>query len=112
MSADELIRCALDAGVVFKVVGGKIKAVGPTAVVGSWVPRLRQHKVELMGLLAPAGDWDALDLIYQGHHFNCPTCIAAGKGYGLRCGIGSGLWSAYRAAHKGPSPRALQAISA
>jgi hypothetical protein len=47
---------------------------------------------------APAStDWQALDKAYQAHHVNCPTCIAAGKGYGLRCGTGAALWAAYDA---------------
>ena len=42
-------------------------------------------------------DWHALDAAYLAHHFNCPTCIAAGRGsrYGLRCGTGAALWCAY-----------------
>lgn len=42
-------------------------------------------------------DWLALDAAYHAHHFNCPTCIAAGRGsrYGLRCGAGAALWRAY-----------------
>ncbi|MDO8699049.1 MAG: hypothetical protein Q7J75_01260 [Rhodoferax sp.] len=42
-------------------------------------------------------DWHALDAAYLAHHFNCPTCIAAGRGshYGLRCGVGTSLWRAY-----------------
>lgn len=54
-------------------------------------------------------DWQALDAAYQAHHVNCPTCIAAGKGYGLRCGAGAALWSAYDAVdmsvHGKVSPR-------
>ena len=43
-------------------------------------------------------DWRALGTAYMAHHFNCKTCIAAGRGirYGLRCGIGVSLWRAYR----------------
>ncbi len=42
-------------------------------------------------------DWHALDAAYLAHHFNCRTCIAAGRGrgYGLRCGAGAALWRAY-----------------
>lgn len=42
-------------------------------------------------------DWHALDAAYLAHHFNCPTCIAAGRGtrYGLRCGTGAALWTQY-----------------
>lgn len=34
---------------------------------------------------------------YHAHHFNCYTCIAAGRGtrYGRRCALGLALWSDY-----------------
>lgn len=42
-------------------------------------------------------DWKELTAAYHAHHFNCPTCIAAGLGsrYGQRCGAGMALWRAY-----------------
>ena len=42
-------------------------------------------------------DWKELAAAYHAHHFNCPTCIAAGRGsrYGMRCGTGAALWRAY-----------------
>lgn len=40
-------------------------------------------------------EWATLDKAYQSHHQTCPVCIAAGKGYGLRCGTGAALWSKY-----------------
>ena len=42
-------------------------------------------------------DWKELAAAYHAHHFNCPTCIAAGRGslYGLRCDTGAGLWRVY-----------------
>ena len=42
-------------------------------------------------------DWKELAAAYHAHHFNCPTCIAAGRGsrYGQRCGVGMALWRAY-----------------
>ena len=45
-------------------------------------------------------DWHALDATYLTHHFNCPACIAAGRGerYGFRCSTGAALWRAYTAA--------------
>jgi hypothetical protein len=45
-------------------------------------------------------DWHALDAAYMAHHFNCKTCIAAGRGsrYGLRCGAGAALWALYASA--------------
>ena len=39
--------------------------------------------------------WRELAAAYHAHHFNCPTCIAAGLGYGLRCGAGAALHTAY-----------------
>jgi hypothetical protein len=37
---------------------------------------------------------------YHAHHFNCHTCIAAGRGirYGRRCAVGLALWSDYTGA--------------
>ena len=51
-------------------------------------------------------DWHTLDAAYLAHHFNCPTCIAAGRGsrYGLRCGTGAALWRAYSEAQL-PGPQ-------
>jgi len=44
-------------------------------------------------------DLHPLDAAYLAHHFNCPACIAAGRGsrYGVRCGAGMALWRAYSA---------------
>ena len=44
-----------------------------------------------------AVDWKELAAAYYAHHFNCTTCIAAGRGrrYGQRCGAGMSLWRAY-----------------
>ena len=42
-------------------------------------------------------DWRAVRDAYYSHHHACPVCIAAGKGYGLRCGAGASLWAAYSA---------------
>ena len=42
--------------------------------------------------------WRELAAAYHAHHFNCPTCVAAGRGaqYGLRCGVGAALWTSYQ----------------
>lgn len=42
--------------------------------------------------------WHELAAAYYLHHFNCPACIAAGRGagYGLRCGVGAALWNEYQ----------------
>ena len=38
--------------------------------------------------------WRELSEAYNAHHFDCHTCIAAGRGaqYGPRCGAGAALW--------------------
>ncbi len=101
MSVDTLIRAALDAGVELRFVDGKLKVTGKRKAVECWASKLRENKAALIEALQPcepaAVDWREADRVYQLHHFNCPTCIAAGRGYGLRCGTGSVLWAAYSA---------------
>ena len=113
MSAAALIRQAHAYGIELRLVGGKVKAIGPREAVARLLVPLREHREALAEVLqsepleplpsAPADatpetmDWHALDAAYLAHHFNCPTCIAAGRGtrYGLRCGAGAALWRAY-----------------
>ncbi len=117
MSAQALIRQAQASGVALRLVGGKVKARGPREAVARLLVPLREHRAALADALqaepieplpsipanaatGPAADWHALDAAYLAHHFNCPTCLAAGRGsrYGLRCGTGAALWRAYTAA--------------
>lgn len=55
-------------------------------------------------------DWKELAVAYHAHHFQCPTCIAAGRGsqYGQRCSVGGDLWKAYAGSTQKdlPQPRA------
>ena len=111
MSAGALIRQAHASGVALRLVDGKVRAVGPREAVTRLLEPLREHRDALSQALradsleplpeAPANDgpadWHALDAAYLAHHFNCPTCIAAGRGgrYGLRCGTGASLWRDY-----------------
>ena len=122
MNAAALIRQAQASGVALRMEGGKVKASGPREAVTRLLVRLREHRSALADALqaepverlrsAPAGattepaDWQALDAAYLAHHFNCPTCIAAGRGsrYGLRCGTGAALWRAYAEAQL-PGPQ-------
>jgi len=109
-----LIRQAQESGIELRLVGGKVKAIGPREAVARLIEPLRQHREALAHALQfefqevlPATppvdatpeptDWRALDAAYLAHHFNCPTCIAAGRGsrYGQRCGAGMALWRAY-----------------
>ena len=102
MSAAALIRDAQASGIELRLVDGKVKAIGPREAVARLIEPLREHKLALVCALqsevaATPPDWHALDAAYLAHHFNCPTCIAAGRGtrYGLRCGTGAALWRAY-----------------
>ena len=114
MIAGDLIRQAQASGIELRLVGGKVKAIGPREAVARLIEPLRQHRQALTHALQfelqealpatpPAdetpepSDWHALDTAYLAHHFNCPTCIAAGRGsrYGQRCGAGMALWRAY-----------------
>lgn len=106
MTTDTLIRAAMDAGVTLKLADGQLKAIGPQEAVHEWAPKLREHKAELIEALTgkPSPDWRTLDRAYQAHHWRCPTCCAAGKGYGLRCGAGAALWNAYSNTSTGSAP--------
>lgn len=110
MNTAALIRQAQASGIELRLVDGKVKAIGPREAVARLIEPLRQHRaalthalqfepLEVLPVAAPADpvDWHTLDAAYNVHHFNCPTCIAAGRGsrYGLRCGTGAALWRAY-----------------
>jgi len=100
-------------GISLRLVDGKIKVVGPREAVAQLVTTLREHHAELVDALRSEhvaslrlaaadlgptlGDWKAMDAAYLAHHFNCVTCIAAGRSVraGLRCGTGAALWVAY-----------------
>ena len=63
---------------------------------------LRENRTALADALqaerAPEpADWHTLNAAYLAHHFNCPTCIAAGRDSrcGVRCGTGAALWRVY-----------------
>jgi hypothetical protein len=113
VSAQALIRQAQASGVELRLVGGKVKASGPREAVARLLVPLREHRAALADALqaepveplpsttaeaAPEpADWHALDAAYLAHHFNCATCIAAGRSsrYGQRCGVGIALWRTY-----------------
>lgn len=96
--ATTLIRKALDAGIELQFVDGQLKVTGKRKAVECWASKLRENKAALIAALqprAPSFDWREADRVYQLHHIACPTCIAAGRGYCLRCGTGTALWAAY-----------------
>lgn len=116
MSAQALIREAQASGIELRLVDGKVKAIGPRDAVARLIDPLREHKLALViALQSEAADtpssgtpdhqatptnWRTLDAAYLARHFNCPTCIAAGRGtrYGLRCAIGAAFWRNYSVA--------------
>lgn len=102
MSVETLIRRALDAGVELRFEGGKLTAKGRSDVLRQWAPILREKKPAIAEVLSRP-EMAELDRAYQRHHWKCPTCIAAGKGYGLRCGAGTALWAAYQERDLGTS---------
>ncbi len=120
MDAAGVLNEAAHLGVNIELDGDELRVVGGRDAVAELVPMLRLHKPSIVRLLAqrsaandsqPAAvdhppppppapalthaEWATLDKAYQAHHFGCPTCIAAGKGYGLRCGTGAALWAEY-----------------
>lgn len=106
MSAAALIERAKAAGVELRLVDGKIKGKGKPAAVALLIEPLREHKADLIRWFSQTASndpepqdpstWRELAQAYHNHHFDCPTCISAGQGRGLRCGIGSALWSTYQ----------------
>ena len=107
MTAQTLIRQASDAGVELRLINGKVKASGLADAVALIVDQLRANKAQLVEFLQAAneieppknpGAWRELARAYHLHHFECATCQAAGRGtsYGLRCGVGTALWTTYQ----------------
>ena len=105
MTASDVLRQALEAGLHIAADGENLRIRGDAAQVQQWAERLRPYKAELLHLLANPvpvqtpnpTDWRTVRDAYYSHHARCPVCIAAGKGYGLRCGAGASLWATYSA---------------
>jgi len=107
MSIDTIIRAAMDAGVELSYVDGQLLVTGKRRVLAVVKPQLRQYKAEIIAHLSAANDpepspdptaWRELAEAYHLHHFQCPSCIAAGQGRGFRCGTGAAFWSTYQSA--------------
>ncbi len=67
------------------------------AMLIDWLRAANDVASQTPGPPGNPSDWKELAAAYYAHHFNCPTCIAAGRGsrYGQRCGAGSALWRLY-----------------
>lgn len=133
LTAPQTLNLAAELGIRLVLNDGNLRAIGNNDAITKLAHHIRACKPELVRLLAieaandrttqapgqhpadtvPAPEhpaavaWQALDKAYQAHHVKCPICIAAGRGvrYGLRCGTGAALWTAYSEA--GQQPGAL-----
>jgi len=118
LAAPETVILARQLGVELGRSGAGLRAIGPRDAITELAPHIAACKPELLRLLTEPGadpsapapakpmtnadrfgawvdSWRPLAAAYHAHHFKCPICIAAGKGYGLRCGAGSVLYRAY-----------------
>ena len=92
-------------GVEVIAADGRIGLRGPAEARARLRPLVKQHKPELLALLTqapavPAPSMREAHDAYLAHHWRCPTCSAAGQGYGQRCAEGAQLWDAYNDAAK------------
>ena len=100
------------AGITLSLTANGALAVSPASLLADDLRALiRAGKEGLINWVKAANDaasrapdppdnplhWKEMAAAYHGHHFNCPICIAAGRGsqYGQRCGAGRALWRAY-----------------
>ena len=67
------------------------------ALLIDWLTGTNNAASELADAPENPLDWTGRAAAYHAHHFNCPTCIAAGRGsrYGQRCVAGIALWRTY-----------------
>lgn len=111
-SVSEIVEQLHDAGLNLSLAPAGGLAVAPSSHLTADLRELiRSSKALLIDWLTAANDaashapdppdnpleWKELAAAYHAHHFNCTTCIAAGRGsrYGQRCGAGMALWRAY-----------------
>lgn len=78
---------------------------GSKALLIDWLIAANDAAKPTSNLPEDPADWHELDAAYQRHHFNCKTCISAGRGsrYGRRCGAGTALWALYSATAAHPA---------
>ena len=112
MNADQVLEVLQEAGLHVTLVPGQVLRVKPAShLTGDLRALIRSSKAQLIDCLtaaynstslAPqppenAMEWKELTAAYYSHHFNCRTCIAAGRGpvYGKRCSVGIVSWRAY-----------------
>ena len=111
-AVETLVAQLADAGLNLSLAPAGGLAVAPSSHLNAELRALiRSSKYQLIDWLTAANDaashapvpsenpsdWKELAAAYHAHHFNCPTCTAAGRSsrYGQRCGGGMALWRAY-----------------
>jgi hypothetical protein len=88
-----------EAGLSVVMIGTNHIGVSPGHLITEEIEQLIQiEKPLILSILREASlarkeRWYVLSAAYHSHHFGCRICIAAGKGYGLRCGVGLALWT-------------------
>ena len=112
LAVETVVAQLANAGLNLSLVPAGGLAVAPSSHLTTDLRALiRSSKALLIDWLTAANDaashapeppsnpqaWRELAVAYHAHHFNCPTCIAAGHGsqYGQRCGAGMALWRLY-----------------
>jgi hypothetical protein len=111
LRAEAIVKSLLTAGVTIAPTDdGRLRVSPASRLTPELCGMIRETKAELLKYfsvlaandpeLEPQANpnaWKELAQAYHEHHFNCPTCIAAGRGrrYGKRCGAGMALWRAY-----------------
>jgi hypothetical protein len=97
MSAAEIIRRAEADGLMFVLVGRKLRLQGRKQAVAQWLPIVQTHKPEIVEFVRSRSR-SVADRYYR-HHFSCQFCIAAGANPTLRrCATGMALWERHLAA--------------
>ena len=111
-AVETIVAQLANAGIYFSLAPSGGLAVGPSSHLTADLRALiRSSKALLIDWLNTANnsashaadapenpqDWKELAAAYHSHHFNCPRCIAAGRGsqYGQRCSSGLALWRKY-----------------
>ena len=113
ITVPEVIKSLRSLGLNLQLTSERALKVAPAS---SLTPELRvlirAHRNDLIDWLAADASphivlegWEAQSALYERHHFKCASCIAAGMGYGRRCGLGMALWRAYCAASNEPPSR-------
>ena len=102
MAQPSIMDRLAQAGLSIEMIGKARIGISPRYLITDELRTLIQTEKHVIlsilkeALLAKQECWYVLSAAYHAHHFGCRICIAAGKGYCLRCGVGSALWIEYK----------------